>query len=751
MNFFPSSRPQNHQEENKIFLHLKILIIFFLSSIFLSLIFPPTLRLSGLSFRLSHPSPVDVVSPIDAKVVDEEATNEKIREMKAKSFAFYRINYRLNEDLKRNLENLLRERNEEKIKREISRLAGKDLIFPPGEFLKNFLRFSHFVSTRSKSFYIYDRSDESLGRVVLLDEEGRERKVRKGSILSREEFIRLLFRKYSHTFHIPLEEENKVIEILSSILHPNCFLDEKATEEFLNKMLSDSIPVTYSVKKGEVITRKGEILTRESLLKIRKIIEVEKREKKIPNFFLRCFFFTLLMFFSFTLTYLIYKEKSSVKDSAFAGLFVIFHSILLKIFLDLSYSLSEGDMKTLLFLTPYIYLILIPRSLIRKSHLALFFNIVFPFFLFLFPIRMKEVLSLYWLFTGTFVLLIYADIKMRFDMVKYTLLAGILSSPLSFLLYYFYESKFSIDALSYSFLSCLLSGIMGIGLLPVVERIFSYTSNVNLLELASLNHPLLKELALKAPGTYNHSIMVGTLAEGAAESIGANPILIRVAAYFHDIGKMKKPVYYIENQKEGVINPHVRYTPSMSALVIMSHVREGIEMAKRYHLPEEIINVIREHQGTSLLSLFYEKARERAEDPSEVKEEDFRYPGPKPRTKESAIIMLADTVEAASRTLKSATPDQIAGMVQKLINRLFTDGQLEESPLTLKDLHLIAGSFIKTLESVYHRRIDYPKPVIKGKIGEGANGEGKQTKGEYDEQAEKSDVEQIKRLGTPRG
>jgi putative nucleotidyltransferase with HDIG domain len=237
-----------------------------------------------------------------------------------------------------------------------------------------------------------------------------------------------------------------------------------------------------------------------------------------------------------------------------------------------------------------------------------------------------------------------------------------------------------------------------------------------------LNHPLLKKMTIEAPGTYHHSLVVATLAETAAEEIGANAIMCRVCSYFHDIGKMNKPVYFVENIGDAP-NPHDELTPNMSALIVMAHVKDGVDMAIQYKLNPQIVNVIQEHHGTSLIQFFYHRAlklrdevqqqfedgKAHEEDIPEVKEESFRYSGPKPRTRESAIISLADSVESASRSLQKPTPKKIDELIESIFRDRLNDGQLDDAALTLEDLATIKRSFAATLRSMMHTRIEYPK------------------------------------------
>ncbi|MDH4223717.1 MAG: HDIG domain-containing protein [candidate division Zixibacteria bacterium] len=265
-----------------------------------------------------------------------------------------------------------------------------------------------------------------------------------------------------------------------------------------------------------------------------------------------------------------------------------------------------------------------------------------------------------------------------------------------------------LEQCGYGIFNGFFSTILTMGLLPVFEYLFDTTTDITLLELMDLNNPLLKRLTMEAPGTYHHSIVVGNLAEAAAKQLDANPLLSRVGAYYHDIGKIEKPEYFVENQM-GVKSKHEKLSPSMSALILESHVKEGVELAERRHLPKKLIDLIKEHHGTTLMTYFYKKALDQKD--SKTDEAEFRYPGPKPRSKEAAILMLADAVEAASRTLEDPKPARIMSLIRKIIMDKFEQGELEECELTLKDLHIIEESFLPILIGVFHPRVDYPQLV----------------------------------------
>jgi len=266
--------------------------------------------------------------------------------------------------------------------------------------------------------------------------------------------------------------------------------------------------------------------------------------------------------------------------------------------------------------------------------------------------------------------------------------------------------KFLWDC-AFAFSAGISAGIVTAGIAPLVEIAFGYTTDIKLLELANLDQPILRKLMIEAPGTYHHSVIVGTMVEAAASEIGANPLLAKVCGYYHDIGKIKKPLYFIENQTRG-INKHDKLAPSMSSLILISHVKDGVEIARKNKLGQVIIDTIQQSHGTSLIRYFYEKAKQQKGEDA-VKIDNFRYPGPKPQTREAGLVMLSDMVEAASRTLTNPTPSKIQGLVQNLINKAFSDGQLDDCELTLKDLHKIAKSFYKILSGIYHHRIEYPE------------------------------------------
>ena len=268
--------------------------------------------------------------------------------------------------------------------------------------------------------------------------------------------------------------------------------------------------------------------------------------------------------------------------------------------------------------------------------------------------------------------------------------------------------KMIVSEVTFAILGALLSGIFAIGFTPFLESAFKIVTNMKLLELSNPTSPLLKRLLMEAPGTYNHSLMVANLAEVAAEAVDANPILARIGAYYHDVGKLKRPVFFGENLM-GRENPHNRIKPTLSAQIIISHAKDGLELAREYKLPEIIQDIIIQHHGTTLVKYFYYTMKNSSDNPDEVKEEDFRYAGPIPSSKEATIIMLADSVEAAVRSIPMPTKEKIEEMVNNIFKDKLQSDQLIDSELTLKDIDNIKKCFLKVLIGVYHQRVEYPK------------------------------------------
>jgi hypothetical protein len=298
--------------------------------------------------------------------------------------------------------------------------------------------------------------------------------------------------------------------------------------------------------------------------------------------------------------------------------------------------------------------------------------------------------------------------RRRMAIIRAGFIIGLVQAGLLFLIPY-YKINAPINYLIL-IINGLVSSFLVFGMLPIFEYLFKIVTNIGLLELADFNHPLLQRMILEAPGTYHHSLVVGNISEAACRAVGANALLARIGSYYHDIGKLSKPGYFSENQNINE-SKHDSLSPTMSKLVIMNHVKEGVELARKYKLNPGLIDFIQQHHGTSLVYYFYRRALESLEEDQEIKEEGFRYPGPKPSTKETAIVLLADSAEAATRALKDPAVKKVEEVVHKVINNKFIDRQLDECDLTLKDLEKISATFMRILGGMYHSRITYPESL----------------------------------------
>ena len=299
----------------------------------------------------------------------------------------------------------------------------------------------------------------------------------------------------------------------------------------------------------------------------------------------------------------------------------------------------------------------------------------------------------------------------RFDLIKVGAYTSIAMAVIILCVYYDLGINKLMQDVAAGVLNCFFSGIIAVGMIPIFENTFKVITMFGLAELGDYNQPLLKKLHETAPGTFEHSLRVSNLAESAAEAIGANPILARVGALYHDVGKIVRPLFFVENQTySGIENPHEKLTPRSSKMVITSHTKDGIALAKEYNIPEIIQDFMVQHHGDSLASYFYNQAVAQ-EGIENVKEEQFRYTGPKPNTKETAILMIADAVESASRTLKDQSQEELDALINKIIKDRLDDDQLSESPLTLKDIKVIAATLSRVLRSVFHKRIKYQESI----------------------------------------
>lgn len=515
-------------------------------------------------------------------------------------------------------------------------------------------------------------------------------------------------------------DSRHISALIARILLPNFFFNKESTEARSKSAMETVRPVLFKVQKGEMVVRVGERISAEQAQKLRAIFQEDRSSNRL--FTALGTFLLILVLFYFPYRFAcknIRKFNPSNKDILIISLLITGSFFVFKTALLISHNIGpvfpSVDTNDYFYLFPFAAGAMIVRVFINSEVALVYCATLAPLLGIMFNNNMFVlVYALLGSIVGAHGMRQCSD---RSTIYSAGLKISVVNLALALSFQTFSNTLFTMQTIYVAFFA-LVGGIISAGFvsgfIPVIETLFHYTTDIKLLELANLNSPLLRDLMIKAPGTYHHSVVVGNLVEAAAESINANPLLARVAAYYHDIGKASKPLYFIENQG-GEDNRHDKLTPSMSALILISHIKEGVELAREKHLGQPIIDIIRQHHGTGLIKFFYERAKTQAEAQGQtVAEKDFRYPGPKPQTREAGIVMLADCVEAASRTLVNPTSDRIQGMVQNIINRIFTDGQLDECELTLKNLHEIAKSFNRILNGIFHHRIEYPEQVHKG-------------------------------------
>lgn len=512
-------------------------------------------------------------------------------------------------------------------------------------------------------------------------------------------------------------QHQTLLKLVQQQLRPNLTYNQLETEKRRQQARDDVKPVLFQVKKGEMIVREGARITADQILRLRAIRESGRDNRSLQTAMglLLCILLIIYIGFHFAQGN-IRKFRPDSRDLLFLSAVFLALFVLIKVAIFIATGLGNTfayvDSSAYYYAIPFAIGAMLVR-IVLNSETALLFAVLCALLVgVLFGNSL--LMTLYALASGLVGANGVRQCQERSTLYRAGMWVGLTNAALLIGIHFLAGRSLELQLawkVCFGLFSGLLSAVFVNGTIPLVESFFKYTTDIKLLELANMNSPILRQLMIEAPGTYHHSILVGNLVEAAAEAINANPLLARVAAYYHDIGKIKKPLYFIENAG-GQRNRHDRLAPSMSGLILTSHVKDGVELAREHKLGAELVDIIQQHHGTALIKFFYDRAKNQT-DPEKPQpdERDYRYHGPRPQTREAALIMLADAIEAASRTLQDPTPARIQGMVQKLINNIFTDGQLDECELTLMDLHLIAKSFNRVLAGSFHHRVDYPEPV----------------------------------------
>jgi putative nucleotidyltransferase with HDIG domain len=501
--------------------------------------------------------------------------------------------------------------------------------------------------------------------------------------------------------------ENLSKGIVDKFLRANTFINFEKTKQKQDEAMASVPPTMISVKEGEKIIGEGEIVTEEHMVKLQALGLTRQR---LPFSVILGIFLLIVLLMTVVLFYL-YQQNREIYNHA--GHLYLLGMIVLVVLAVGKAIVAINVNQWPEFGAQFGYMVPVAAAgmliaILLDSRLAVLVVAVMSLMLGVMTGNQLRfgVVGLIGGITGVYSV---SKLSQRGDLVRAGIYTGgayvvaifimglVNGTPLALLI---------SSSLALGVINGILSSILTNGALPFMENTFHITSPVRLLEISNPNNALLKKLLLEAPGTYHHSIIVGNLAESAADAVGGDSLLVRVGAYYHDIGKTKRPYFFIENQMTSD-NPHDKITPSLSTLILTSHVKDGVEMAREHKLPQGIIDIIEQSHGSSLVTYFYHKALEGDRNET-VTEEEYRYEGPRPQTREAAIVMLADSVEAAVRSLQNPTPGRVEGLVRKIIKDKLNDGQLEECDLTFKDLTVIAAAFVRVMSGIFHNRVEYP-------------------------------------------
>lgn len=501
-------------------------------------------------------------------------------------------------------------------------------------------------------------------------------------------------------------------EILQNYITANYSFDATATKQ--NKQEAANNVDNVMIHQGEVIVRKGELVTNDMIRQLKLVGLMEEHFNVIP--FIGLLLFTAFITAVFRFEYRRFKaacKQDSLKYLYIYALIFLGTAILIKI---CSY-LRLANISGLIYVIPVAVGPLLIRMLLRERTAVVTSMLLSVVGGVLFGIGIKAAIfdasmTIYLLLSALAGAFVLRGRQARPKVMLTGSILALVNVADLFMLTMFQNQPFSWTTTSltasFAFLAGFISVILANGVMPLFETGFGILSPIRLIELSNPNQPLLRKILIEAPGTYHHSVMVANLAERACEEIGANGLLARVAAYYHDIGKTKRPKFFVENQLNGV-NPHDKISPQLSRTVIFSHPYDGAEILRQHHMPKEIVDIAQQHHGTTLLRYFYVKAQEQSEQP--IPETEFRYPGPKVQTKEAAVVELADSIEAAVRAMKKPTQVKVQNLVKSIFNDRLSDGQFDECDVTLKELKTVEKSIDETLRGVYHSRIEYPKDL----------------------------------------
>jgi cyclic-di-AMP phosphodiesterase PgpH len=751
-------RPHDQQAEGNLnVFQLSALVLLLITlSVFLSLLFAGHAQLTILEYSVGDIVVADVVVPFDLLVLDQAASETRRKVARENVLPVYRYDANQSESLVSRLrQTFARCRtllNTAETADSVAPLDGKqpslDSLSPE---LKEQIRFevrrigNGIAGSESLDLLVQERFSTGLeaalveavfqayAQPIVQDEQGLirdkgsislvpapsgEERVVPISLINTEAQARAraeaLIRQGSK---LPTRLRSPLQVLVSQIITPNLEYDWPLTEQRQQQAAVNSTPVEVTLKKGKVVVRRGDEIGQSQLDQLQALRSVRRNRLSIRQVSGKALLIaSLLLILGYFLRALSQQQWTYWKLILLVSLILVTNFLVLKGFWFV-YEAVSRDFVASPFNDKYYFFFALPFAfgamllvLLVGERTALIFSIFYSALAGL-ALETDFYGFLYILMSNVVGNLSVRKAVQRVGIISAGFKLGIAAIGLFVVLQVSKQAPFDPSmgwfGAALSFLSGPLNTGLLIFLLPIFERLFMVTTDIRLLELGNLNLPVIRELILKAPGTYNHSVAVGTLAEGAAKAISLNPVFARVACLYHDIGKSVHPEYFVENQQG--VNVHDRISPVESANKVFSHVAEGIRMARAAKLPSNIVDIIPQHHGTRQLAYFLEKAKRQATaEGTEACEEDFRYPGPKPQTRMAAVVMLADAVEASARTLKDHSQDRLLEVIQKIVTSTLEDGQLSECDITLSEIDKIAFSFLATLSSIYHSRIAYP-------------------------------------------
>ncbi len=676
IDFFSGRKVSEYVKENLFSLLIMFLLAVFLFGITFYFYFPKNYNL-----RVGEVSPENITAPRTFTYIDIQKTNELKKKIAESVSPIYKLDVNKEKEVLDNCDNLFEKVTSILMSKEdtVTKHQNLEILFPENKSFADFLLNEKLSRIENMKKFL----DAVIYKLMLVGVKSDS--INQAVQVGIDEINKSAFNE---------KEKEFMAYVLRQVIQPNLIYDRDATENAIQKAINAVPPVKVTINKGDIIVRKGEKITQEefNILVAVGLVRTKSDWKIILSIIVFILFFMGVSYVSLLESKKI-KQSNRVKKSLEFSIIVALVFIIFFLLEPISPYLIPVPLLTFLMFAFF------DRDSAIITSIAFVLLITLPFDIkpaILFAMLVSAIISIF--------------ILKKFSRMVTIIYAGIAGAASFSILSLFIDITGKVPLvraefdLAYAFSNFFAASLFALGIIFILDHIFNETTTVRLLELSDTNTPLLRELLLKAPGTYQHSINVANLASTAVSQIGGNALLVRVGAYYHDIGKMLHPYYFTENQT-GIPNIHNEITPNLSKTVIINHVKDGVRIAKRYRLPEEVINFIRTHHGTSVVSYFYHKAKEK--DPN-VRKDDFRYPGPLPHTKEEGVLMLADAVEATMHSMADLDKSKIDEVIDNIIKDRIEDGQLDECELTLADLKKVKESLFNSMVSFYHKREAYP-------------------------------------------